>query len=117
MSTQGSPVAGHRCHCRASDTASLQTPSSAASVSPTTAAPTIDGGTTADGGKTGAATGAGAATVAVAADVEDAVPSALVAVTTTSSVEPTSSLDGVYSAAVSPARSAHAAAVASQRCH
>ena len=56
----------------------------------------------------------GAVTVAVLADVADAEPPALVAVTTTSTVSPTSAATSVYAEPVAPLMFAHDDA---HRCH
>ena len=118
MSRHASPAAEQRCQRRASSNGppALHTPSSALSSSPIAAVPVTFGATS---GATGTicATGGGAeSTTAVAPDVDAAEPSAFVALTTTTSVEPTSSAATSYVVPVAPAMSAHAG-VASQRCH
>ena len=83
-------------------------PVDAVSVCPCCARPEIAGGAVFAGGT--------AATTAVGAEVAR-VEMSLVAVTTTTNVEPTSAETSVYVADVAPATSAQEAPVASQRRH
>src|SRR5205085_9585667 len=102
-----SPAAEPRCHWRVRSTVLLQTRSSALSTSPPVVPPVTAGAASALGGAI-CTTGAGAATAAVGADVELAVPSAIVAVTTATRVEPSSSSDVAYAASVALAMSGQA---------
>src|SRR5436190_153429 len=103
---QTTPVGSQRCHCRCATVVLVpdQTPSSVLSVWPTTAVPLMLGGTSEARGACGAA--AVEATEAVGAEVEVADPSAFVAVTTASIVEPTSSAVTLYVVAVAPVATA-----------
>jgi hypothetical protein len=89
MLTQFEPSASHRCHCRANEEAAGdQLPLLTVSSWPTTADPVTTGRTVFDGPFR-------EPTTSLAADVADALPSALVAVTTTRNVRPTSPDVGV----------------------
>src|SRR4051812_36845645 len=119
MSRQAEPSAEQRCHCRVSTTIPLQLPSSAVSVSPAIAVPLTVGAVSALGGGGGSATGAaaGAATTSEAAEAARPLANVSVALTTTRTVEPTSSAPSRYVAPVASAMSRHVVPSAEQRCH
>ena len=104
------PTASHRSHWNANDGEGepVHAPAEAVSVEPRIAVPAIEGRPVFDGN---------VAMSAVAADVALAVPAALVAVTRTRSVPPTSAACRTYVAAVAPAMSTQFEPAASQRCH
>src|SRR5712692_8473752 len=112
MSTQLLPFASQTCHWCVKETAPVHVPLLAVSVSPTAAVPEIVGRLL----FTGAVASATTPEPFVPAD---ALPSAFVAVTTASSVWPTSSFCTVYDWDVAPTIGTQfcRSPVASQRCH
>src|SRR5438094_380107 len=113
MSAQLAPEASHRRHWRAYVITGVpvHVPSVSVSVSPSVVIPEIAGGAVSAGG---IATATTTALGVLAAEVE---PTELVAVTTTTIVEPTSAEVSASVVLVAPAMSAQFAPAESQRCH
>src|SRR6476469_5447525 len=94
MSTQADPSVAHRCQRRVIATSSLHVPSLALSSAPAIGSPATAGGARAVGGTAVGAAGAAAGLAATTSDAVEAarpVPTAPVALTRITSVDPTSS--------------------------